>query len=74
MDTEQKMPDLPDLPSASDDVMSLEQAITNLTVLAQILDEQVSPLFSPVYPDIMLDPHQMARLVRLFFMQKGPRQ
>ena len=54
--------------------MSFEQAITNLTVLAQILDEQVSPLFSPVYPDIILDPHQMAQLVRLFFMQKGPRQ
>ena len=54
--------------------MSFEQAITNLTVLAQILDEQVSPLFSPVFPYIILDPHQMARLVRLFFMHKGPRQ
>jgi hypothetical protein len=52
-------------------LLSIQDAITELAVLADILDEQETPLFSPKHPTIVLDPHQTARLVRLFFTTEG---
>jgi hypothetical protein len=52
-------------------VLSIQEAITELAVLADTLDEQPQPLRSAKHPGIVLDQHQIARLVRLFFTTHG---
>ena len=52
-------------------ILTIEQAITELNMLADILDEQQAPLQSALHPGILLDPHQTARLVRIFYQTAG---
>jgi hypothetical protein len=52
-------------------ILTIEEAITELNILADILDEQQAPLQSVQHPGIVLDPRQTARLVRVFYQTHG---
>ena len=67
------MPDLPIEPAQLQIVerLDIQEVITRMTVLAAVLDEQNAPLRAAKYPSIPIDPHQMARLVRMFFLPQG---
>jgi hypothetical protein len=55
------------MPELQPRILTIEQAITELNILADILDEQQAPLSSAHHPGIVLDPRQTARLVRVFY-------